>query len=143
MLSDDFIRMFPEFRETLFPKESTNMGFDSDLVSTYLPLIEGTYSCYYGADYDTGSKCDKTIILWLCAHLLSLRLKQVQDAEDTGSGSGAEIERGVASKSVDGVSESFITSSYDTVGELAFFSSTPYGLQFLALTRHRIGGVWV
>lgn len=129
MLSDDFIKMFPEF--------------DPDLVSAYFPLIEGTYSCYYGADYDTGSKCDKTVILWLCAHLISLRIKQVQDSEEKGDGSGADIERDVASRSVDSVSESFITTSYDADGELAFFASTPYGLQFLALTRHNIGGRWV
>lgn len=104
--------------------------FDTTYVDTNLPLLETTYTCFYGIEYKKGTSCDDEAILYLLAHLL--RLQQNGSGQTTG----------VASKSVDGVSISYITPSNATE-RFSFYGSTRYGLMFMQITSKRQGAFFV
>lgn len=114
-LIDDFKSRFPEF--------------DTTVVNTKFPLIENVWSCYYGGSYS--QVCDKEIILNLLAHLLTTEI-------NTTSGSI----KGVASRSVGSVSESYATPS-NQGSQTDFFNTTKYGQRYIMLTQKNKGGYFV
>lgn len=117
-LIDDFKARFTEF--------ST-----SD-IDTYLPNLILEYPFFYGGDYEADIDKDKTIILYLLAHMLvgeiALQSSSAPDQTLTGG-------------SVGNVSESYQTidvGKYD-----AYFMTTRYGRRYLQLLNGNIGARWV
>jgi hypothetical protein len=115
-LTDDFIARFPEL--------------DAIKAADIIPTLTTVWPCYYGGDY--AQECDQEAILNLLAHLFLSETKA-----STGS------TKGVASKSVRGLSVSYVAASGGSGEEHDFYASSKYGQRFLMLTRTNSGGVFV
>lgn len=114
----DFEARFPEFTTAVLDAHYTNNA--------------NIYCCYYNKPYDVDS-CDDEAILLIIAHLIIIDKKA-----STSSGTVKDV----ASKSVEGVSTSYVVNSTNSSTDL-FFNSTTYGQRFLQLTRFNHGAVFV
>ena len=117
-LIDDFKTRFPEF--------------DTDIVDTYLPLLENVWQYYWQGSY-TGSGVE--IVLNLLGHLM------IQEAASAASTDGSPA-KDIASKAVGSVSISYATAQSKSVRD-EWLKSTVYGMRYLWLVMHNHGGVFV
>lgn len=96
-------------------------------------MLDPDWQCYFGANPDTleepSRACEKTAALYVMAHLLVIELQ-----DSTAS------KRSMASKSVDGVSTSYVADSRQDIGH-DFFNTTKYGQKFLQITAYNFGAV--
>lgn len=110
---DDFKAQFPEFPHAQ--------------VDQWLPVFESTLCCFYGGPY---RGCDKQIILYLLAHMLTVMT--------TPGHAGL---RSMSSKSVGSVSVSFgAIASSGTRND--WLGLTKYGQMFLLLTLRNSQGAF-
>lgn len=114
---DDFKTKFPEF--------------DTAKVDSYFATSENDYQCYFGAIYQGNGECDDQAILMLQAHLFVLSEK-----------TGTSALKDTASKSVDGVSVSYVAPATTSQSD-AFFSSTKYGQRYMQIRAFNFGGCFV
>lgn len=115
-LNSDFKKKFPQFSS-----EDVDNNFES---------IVAEYPCFYNKVYGDND-CNDQAILYLLAHLLNSTL-----VSSTSSGAtGVE-----SSRSADGVSKSFDTSSTGNSESNSFWLSSVYGQKFKALIQFD-GGV--
>ena len=119
-LIDDFKTRFPEF----------NTG----TVDSYFPVLESMWPSYYNVTYRENTR---EAVLNLLAHLL------VSETEAASVG-GAGASFAESSRSVDGVSVSFIVppAAQDSAS-YSYWATTRYGQRFWLLSRTRYGGVAV
>lgn len=115
-LIDDFKTRFPEF--------------DTAVVDQYFPIVEPIYPCYFGGDPDN-DPCDKEATLNLLAHLIVIQQRTSPNSF-----------RATSNRSAGSVSVGYQANANQRANE-GFFLTTKYGQQFLALTQHNIGAVFV
>jgi hypothetical protein len=119
----DFKKMFPEFK--------------SSLVKRHWQHIIAVSASLYGGSYQNPQ--DKVIILYLMAHLLQMRIQETEN--NSGEGADANVGRGVSSRSVGSVSESYFQTNSDSGGDP--LATTAYGRTYLELISKNNGGCWV
>lgn len=117
--------------EARFP-EANYPQFDTATLDAFYVPSSVIYSCYFNKPFDVDA-CDDESIFLIIAHLITLEQKST-----TSSGSIKDV----ASKSVEGVSISYVGTGSTSETEL-FFNSTTFGQRFLQINRFNHGGMFV
>ena len=117
--------------ETRFPV-ATYPQFNTATLDAFFAASAATFCCVYDKPFGSDTCTDESIFL-VIAHLITLAEKSTTSTAAT---------KDVASKSVEGVSITYVATGSTSESDL-FFNSTTFGQSFLQINRFNHGGVFV